>query len=309
MGYPLAKPQVGIVHEYDENLTAFEFTKSEEYSPNVVLFIAGLTNGLMNVPYLPPLGERISSIETKVGKWVLIQALITSSYIGWGVSSLKNDVNDISKIIKYLRSPIGGNRKKIILVGHSTGCQDTMEYISKFSYQSDFDISLAVDGGVLQAPVSDREAMLMGDGNKLDSYLQEIHDNYIIKRKGEHLLPEKFRQMMFGSPITAYRFYSLALERGDDDYFSSYLNENDHKNSFGKINKPLLVLYGSKDECVPNHVDREKLINNWQKATDPKYWSPFSKVLQGATHNVGPGSDEGAMEDLIDTIIKFIKSI
>ena len=45
---------------------------------------------------------------------------LRSSFIGFGTSSLEEDVADISALVKYLRT-LG--REKIVLFGHSTGCQ------------------------------------------------------------------------------------------------------------------------------------------------------------------------------------------
>ncbi|KAK6455133.1 uncharacterized protein RJT20DRAFT_54897 [Scheffersomyces xylosifermentans] len=311
--YVLSKPQVGVIHTYGPNLTAFEFTTTPtEPAPNVVLFVGGLGNGLLDVPYLPPLAERLRSLKTRDGNWVLIQILIRSSYSGWGTSSLRNDTRDISALIKYLRSPIGGNRKKIILHGHSTGCQDTLEYLSVKSYEPDFDSSASVDGGILQAPVSDSEAFRSVSGipeDKFDQLVKVVEDEYLAQGKKNVILPEKYRKLSFSTPISAYRFHSLASKRGDDDYFSSYLTEEDYKKSFGKVKKPLLVLYGSKDEFVPDYVDKEKLVSDWKQATDPTFWSPLSKLLKGAIHNIGPGSDEGAEADFIETVVSFIQDL
>ncbi|KAK6204634.1 uncharacterized protein RJT21DRAFT_132103 [Scheffersomyces amazonensis] len=308
--FDLASPQVGILHHYGPNKTAFEFTSNpQNLAPNVVIFIHGLSNGLLDVPYIPKLAESISKSNSD---WVLIQLLFKSSYQGWGTSSLKNDTKDISKLIKYLRSEKGGNRKKVVLLGHSTGCQDTIEYLSKFSHEPNFDEETAIQAGILQAPVSDVEGLQVSSKLSIPEFnklVQEVYDDYISQNKQNHVLPEKFRRIAFGTPITAYRFYSLSHPRGDDDYFSSYLTSDDYALSFGKIEKPLLVLYGSKDEFVPDYVNRQKLIDSWKDATNPKYWSPLSKILQGATHDIGPGSDETAVDDFIETVLTFIKSI
>ena len=43
-----------------------------------------------------------------------------SSFDGWGYSSLVQDAEEISALAKYIR---GIGREKIVLSGHSTGCQ------------------------------------------------------------------------------------------------------------------------------------------------------------------------------------------
>lgn len=296
MNYP------GVLHQFVDTLSAFEFTTSATPIENVVVFVGGLEDGLLTVPYVPQLAKSLPS------NWVLIQTLISSSYRGWGTGSLKRDTKEIGKLISYLRSEKGGSRKKIILMGHSTGCQDTLYYLTKY-LSGNSDPLVQIDGGILQAPVSDREAFLSPDKAEYITSLLQQSQKLIEQGKGETLLPQDARELMWNTPISAYRFWSLLSERGDDDYFSSYLDASDHSKSFGVVNKPIMILYGGKDEFVPALVDREALVASWKKSTPEKYWSPLSKVLKGAKHNVGPGSDEGAVADLIDTVKGFIEDV
>uniref|UniRef100_A0A0E0E930 AB hydrolase-1 domain-containing protein n=1 Tax=Oryza meridionalis TaxID=40149 RepID=A0A0E0E930_9ORYZ len=79
-----------------------------------VIFIGGLTDGFLATDYLEPL-----SLALEVEKWSLVQPLLSSSYTGYGISSLEQD------IVHYMRT--------------------------------NFACSKAVSGVILQAPVSDRE--------------------------------------------------------------------------------------------------------------------------------------------------------
>lgn len=302
----MTAPQPGVVHTYARNHTLFEFsTTPNEPAPNVLLFMSGLTNGLLDVPYLPLLAEKLKDLTGE--RWALAHVLLSSAYIGWGTSSLEKDAFEISLAVKYLRSETGGSRQKIVLQGHSTGCQDVMQYLTKKSQESGFDPVCSVSAGILQAPVSDSEA-IRGNTTLIDSLTAEA-DTYIESGRAKELLPEKFRKAAINTPITAYRFNSLFKRHGDDDYFSTYLTDEDLKLSFGILSKPVLVLYGEKDEFVPESVDKAALVAKWKENTPSEFWSPLSKVLKGAVHDVGEGSDEGAMEDLVQTVVEFIKTI
>ncbi|RLV90235.1 hypothetical protein JA1_004719 [Spathaspora sp. JA1] len=302
-------PQNGIVHTFGFNLTAFEFTAGGgELPPNLVLFVAGLGNGLLNVPYLPQLAQAASNEfrTSDGGSWGLVQVLLSSSYAGWGTSSLDRDVMQLERAIKYFRSDIGGNRKKIVLMGHSTGCQDTIKYLIERNHS----IHGEIQGAILQAPVSDREAFKHGrEEAQFDKLVQDVYENYISKGREKELLTEEYRKLSFNTPITAYRFYSLASQRGDDDYFSSYLTSDDYKKSFGNVSKPLLVLYSGSDQFVPDYVDKQKLIDTWKMSTPDQYWSSHSKLIQGGTHDLGVGSSEGVIKDLVDSVTEFIVSL
>jgi pimeloyl-ACP methyl ester carboxylesterase len=130
-------------------------------------------------------------------------------------------VEDISALVKYLRS-IG--KQKIVLFGHSTGCQvgthrlmleaeigvsadkvnqDCMEY-------SDYDKhnNTPVDGFIVQAPVSDREAIAVA----APGYEKSI--NYAAKMisegRAQDCVPRAYVPDALGAQaISAYRLHSL----------------------------------------------------------------------------------------------------
>lgn len=294
--------QPGLLHQYARGLVAFEFGVQ---APNVLLFVGGLTNGLLDVPYLKGLARSVS--ETSGEQWSLVQVLLTSSYSGWGTLSLQRDAQELGLAVEYLRSEQGGLRQKIVLMGHSTGCQDAMQYLTRYKPRSS---SQEIHGAILQAPVSDSEGVSQNiDPVVLEQMLNEVETEYIRAGKEKHILPQRFSDVFWGSPISAYRFYSLLKPKQDDDFFSSYLTDTDLQLSFGQVHKPLLVLYGSKDEFVPEHVHKQELINGWKAATSTQFWSPLSKILQGATHDVGSKSEPGAEDDLIKTIVQFLQQI
>lgn len=300
------------VYEYTPGLTAFEFGENTdaELAPNVIIFIGGLGDGVLTVPYITNLSKSLKDVDNGSGRWLLIQILISSSYQGWGTGSLKRDAQEIGRAVQFFRSEKGGNRKKVVLMGHLTGTQDSVQYLSKFVYENEGDQTIRLDGAILQAPVSDRQAFEQEeDPSVFAQLLSKCKTEFIDKGKENDILPQEYRNLTFGVPVTAYRFYSLASVRGDDDFFSSDLTADDHKQTFGKIKTPFLVLYGEKDEYASPTLDRQKLIDSWRAATTEGYWSPLSKVLKGATHNVGPASDEGAEEDLIKTVKAFITHI
>ncbi|KAI5949152.1 hypothetical protein KGF57_004750 [Candida theae] len=304
--------QEGVVHTFGFNLTAFEFTRgTKQATPNIILFIGGLGNGLLNVPYLPALAKASTNFKSKDGeKWNVVQVLLSSSYSGFGTSSLDRDSKQIRKAIEYFRSEAGGSRRKIVLMGHSTGCQNSLHYSININNRADTPESSKVQGAILQASVSDSEAF-SNDLKKeeLGAYLKEVYDDYISQGRESHILPEKFRRLVFNTPITAYRFYSLVSKRGDDDFFSSYLAQDDFEKTFGKITVPLLVLYSGKDQFVPDSVNKVDLVSRFKDSTPAIYWNDNSKIIEGATHDLGDGSDDGVVDVLLESVTKFIEDL
>lgn len=292
-------PVAGLIHEYAPRHIAFEFTPASH--KNVLIFVGGLMDGLLTVPYLEPLAKELA----KIG-YSLIQIEFSSSHIGWGTGSLERDSTEISQLVTYLKSEKGGKRTKIGLMGHSTGCQNTTHYFNRQPRNDPAKFS-AIDFGILQAPVSDRaSSSLVLSPEEIEESLKIARDLIANGESGE-IMPHRFTKHFFDVPINAYRWNSLMSVRGDDDFFSSDLDDTDFETTFGKFDKPFLVLYSGSDEYVPASVDKKALMERWSKVAGSK-WSPYSKVIDGATHNIGEGSKESSQKDAIDSVIKFIES-
>lgn len=288
------------IYKYYKNLTAIEFSDSANTPENFVVFIGGLTDGFLTVPYVPLLAKEICG--QLHGRWALVQALISSSYLGFGTGSLSRDAEELSKLVAYLRKQRGSDSSQIVLMGHSTGCQDTMEYLTG---THEFEHISRLDGAILQAPISDVEACEYLDTEKQLPGLLAIAEKLIGEGKSEELLPVSSFDLTFGAPTTAYRFHSMYSRNGDDDFFLSYLNDSVLEKTFGKVKVPLLALQGSKDGAVPPYVDMATLMNRWRKFAER--WSSLSCIILGADHNLSEDSDAGAVDILIEKVISFIK--
>lgn len=295
-----------LLHQYTKGLVAAEF--SPDSSPaHFLIFVGGLGDGLLTVPYVPALAEAVRARFG--GRVAVVQALISSSYLGFGTGSLERDARELAQLAVYLRTHRGGADSKVVLMGHSTGCQDAMEYVTKLSHRADFDARARLDGAVLQAPVSDSEAFaFLAPGAEVARYLAQAQE-LVAAGQGRELLPAGALDIAFGAPLLAARFVALAAARGADDYFSLYLTDDDHALTFARVRCPLLVLVGGKDEFVPPAVDREALVAHWRKNTPPEFWSARSKVVAGAVHNAGDGSDAGAADDVVNTAVEFLADV
>ncbi|RLN35016.1 hypothetical protein C2845_PM03G24790 [Panicum miliaceum] len=214
-----------------------------------VIFIGGLTDGLLATDYLEPL-----SIALEVEKWSLVQPLLSSSYSGYGISSLEQDALELDQLISYLINK--ENSEGVILLGHSTGCQDIVHYM-----RTNFACSKAVSGVILQAPVSDREyrATLPETAEMID-----LSAKMISEGRGMDLMP---REANPDAPITAYRYHSLCSYMGDDDMFSSDLSEDQLRQRLGHMSTTQCqVIFSMGDEYVPEYVDKEALVDRLCRA-------------------------------------------
>ena len=84
-----------------------------------IVFVGGLEDGPHTVPYIRTVAKHLDTIGKHLG-YSIFEVRLRSSFIGYGTSSLKKDVEDIAALVEYLR---GLGKEKIALFGHSTGCQ------------------------------------------------------------------------------------------------------------------------------------------------------------------------------------------
>lgn len=195
-----------------------------------------------------------------------------------------------------------------MIMGHSTGCQDCVFYFSGSGAREN------VEGVVLQAPVSDREAMLQDMDKEAYEKTNKIAKEFVAEGREEDVLPRAAAGAIFGKcPITAKRWLSLASPDGDgeDDLFSSDTPAESFKQWFGKIDKPLLVLYGEKDEYVPQHVNKKALVKGWVDAVREiggKVHGKSEELLGGASHNLN-NDPEGVTLELCARVTEFLKTL
>ncbi|EWZ95187.1 hypothetical protein BFJ70_g13831 [Fusarium oxysporum] len=260
-------------------------------APNAIVFIGGLTDGPHTIPYTRLLAQRLE--EVKELGFSVIEFRMRSSFSGFGTSSLSNDVEDISALVKYLR---GIGKEKIVLFGSSTGCQDCIEYANYAKHNNE-----PVDGFVMQGPVSDRETLDLIFPDPQPSL--DLAAKMISEGKGGDCMPFDMIPAVLGAPISAYRFQSLASKGGDDDYFSSDLPNDVIERNWSRFNKPVLVLHSAEDEFVPERID-QAASNKKYKALNPAV-SRLSGLIPGASHTV---DQPQAQEWLSKTVIEWLKT-
>jgi hypothetical protein len=222
---------------------------------------------------------------------------------------LQSDVKELSKCVAYFRTIKTG---KIILMGHSTGCQDVMEYLTGKGHEK----RERVDGGIIQAPASDREAILGSIDNPAIYHEScKVAKSMIAAGDGDEVLPSKFTKSIGPAPVSARRWLSLASpdHDGDDDYFSSDLTDEQLLKSFGALPKgaPLCVLFSGSDEYIPSSIDKEALIQRWigiVKQGKGTVDEVNSGIMEGATHNLA-GNKEEIVQGLVKRVLGFVNGL
>lgn len=115
------KPYPVLVHHFRSTTPgARAYEHGDAASRNAVVFIGGLGDGPHTVPYVKPVADRLRTGDAVALSYSLFEIRMASSFGGYGCSSLADDVADISALVEYLR---GLGKEKVVLFGHSTGCQ------------------------------------------------------------------------------------------------------------------------------------------------------------------------------------------
>lgn len=211
----LIEPYRVLVHNYpshdpDSNrlAQAYEY-ETDGLKRNALIFLGGLGDGPHGIPYV----KKIANAIAGESDYAVYEPRLSSAFSAWGYGGLHNDVKEISALVKYLRTTtfkIG----RIVLMGHSTGCQDCMYYAT---HGDEMGLE-KVDGFILQGPVSDREAILAvfeeespGKGQARMDLSVQVAKKMINEGTAQDCMPREWLPKEFwASPVSAYRWFSLA---------------------------------------------------------------------------------------------------
>ena len=298
----------GTLHFVPPNLSVFEPTKplTPDAKINTILWIGGMSDTPLAVAY--PLSIARALDPT----WSLTTASLASTAMGWGACTVARDADDMARLVAYVRELRPGGR--IVLMGHSTGCQDCMEYLTG-RHAGD---RPPVDGVILQAPVSDRQALT----DMLPQAIMEEANALALKMCGEgkdaDFMPARLTSPAFEQVgVTARRWVDVAspgpAHDGADDFFSSDLADDRLEASFGRLPRtsPLLVLFSGADAYVPASVDKRALVKRWTDVVERHGGvvdSVHGGVVPDASHNLN-GQAEPIVRDLVDRVAGFVERL
>eukprot|EP00727_Mastigamoeba_balamuthi_P004955 m51a1_g14458 hypothetical protein (279) ;mRNA; r:654235-655260 len=222
-----------FVYDAEARLAAFQ---SDGPRDRVLVVLGGLSDGLISLPFLEPLQAALATHG-----WGLVQALLTSSYSGFGCSTLARDAAEIARLVTHLRTVRGAT--SVALLGRSTGCQDIVTYL-----RMPASLRPPVDAVILQAPVSDREYLesVVPECEAIRKDAQAL----VSSGKPDALLSWKY----FGLyPITAERYLSFSGRMTADDMFSSDLTDDDLRTALGHVRAAAprrLIVWSGSDQYI-----------------------------------------------------------
>ena len=249
------------------------------------------------------------------------------------MASLDQDCEEIGMAVKWAKEnfKVDGSEVDVVLIGHSTGCQDVLHYLHTEGKERP-----TVQGAILQAPVSDRDSMLNSiakspEKKAIYEHCLNFAESLDDDEKNDMVIPLPWSQELFfdRTPICVRRFLSLASPKSPshpspDDLFSSDATKAWLEATFGKLGKSeafrvsnssshgkpsmLIGLMGA-DEHVPEHVDTETLLFRWKKAIEKDGTAVLdeaSGIVAGGKHNLR-GKD-GERKQARDTFVAMVKA-
>ena len=234
------------------------------------------------------------------------------------MASLDQDCEEIGMAVKWAKEHFKADNSEVdvVLIGHSTGCQDVLHYLHTAGNGRP-----AVQGAILQAPVSDRESTLNSIAK--DSEKKAIYEHCMNfanslddDEKNDMIIPLPWSEKLYfdRTPICVRRFLSLTSPESPenpapDDLFSSDATKVWLERTFGKLGKSeafrvsgssshrkpsMLIGIMGADEYVPARIDTETLLFRWKKAIEKDgtaLLDECSGVVAGGKHNLR-GKDE-----------------
>jgi pimeloyl-ACP methyl ester carboxylesterase len=244
-----------------------------------------------------------------------VEPSLSTARLGFGVGSLDTDVSELSLLVGYIQSlrPHG----KVVLAGHSTGCQDALHYVSAALTEKERKRTTfspvptsngrrpRVDAIVLQAPVSDRIAMSISNvPESVTAEAQATAEQFVREKRGRDILPRKLTAALGHAPVSANRWLSLTSpgpeHGGLDDMFSYDLEEDKLVKTFGSVDHGvrILAVMSGKDEYVPESVDQGALCEWWKGVTRKGngIWDDDSGVLEGSIHDLSQENQDVTRE-------------
>lgn len=209
----------------------------------------------------------------------------TISFTGGAAHEVFTDcVDDIAGAVQFALSQ---GAKKIILVGHSTGSQKAIYYLSKNNNQK------RIHGAVLLSALSDFAGIMHTIPVEDYKNLLKISEALVMQGTPHQLLPTT----VWPALADAQRFLSLATPMSEEEIFSYY--DPNKKSIFSSITTPTLVLLGDADEYSDRPMSEIKAwFDTHQKAVQYQ-----SKIIKDGDHGFS-----GKEQEVAKLIKNFHKS-
>lgn len=208
----------------------------------------------------------------------------TSELIGEAMEVFTDCVDDIQGAIDFLEER---GISKIILVGHSTGCQKSVYYLSGS------DASTSVIGAVLLCPLSDYAAALALSDLEILRDAVAVAEDLIARGTPFALLPDELGVGLY----SAQRFLSLNTPDSTEEIFT-YAQPEKTPTTLQSVRVPMLAVFAENDEYSDRPAEQlERWFVSVKKSQKLK-----TAIISGAVHNLS--GYEAAVSKVVQSFTK-----
>ncbi len=202
-----------------------------------------------------------------------------SEFIGQAHEVFEECIDDIDGVVNFLK---GRGVEEIVLVGHSTGCQKSIYYLSHENRQKH------IRGVILMCPMSDYAyAKKFDDPQKLKK-AEVLARKFIKEGKSHELLPDTISPEL----LDAQRFISLNTPGSVENQIFPYFEINSKTRYFQKVTIPMLTIFAQKDEYQDRPIEEiEEWFKKNNKSADYK-----SVTIKDALHSFSGDENKVAHE-------------
>ena len=219
-----------------------------EEPKRVIIFIHGLTGSLLSgtcIRLAPLLINSTTSVLSFNNRGHDIVARIkradkrrkkgySSETLGAALELFSDCVFDIEGAVNFAK---GRGAKEIFLMGHSTGSQKSVYFLSKRGKQD------KVKGAILLSPMSDYAVSIKINGREKINLARTFASKLVKKGLSNEFLPP----IIWPNLNSAQRFLSLNTPESEEEIFT-YVEPTKIPHTLRKIKVPTLVVLGEKDE-------------------------------------------------------------
>ena len=254
---------------------------SPKKSKRAIIFIHGLSSTAFSLEkVISPLADNTTSIlklnnrgHDIVSKLNKVDKRKNKGYRTAKIAGAAHEiftecVDDIQGAVNFVKEK---GIKDIYLVGHSTGCQKAIFYLSKKGKQ------IQVKGVILLCPVSDYSAALATSDKKTLASAVKYARGLVLKGSHHGLLPS---EVWTEDVVDAQRFLSLYTPESEEEIFS-YIQPDKKPETLQKVKIPTLTIFAGKDEY---HDRSTKKIAEWFQ-NNSRAKSLTIKVIKDSSHS------------------------
>lgn len=139
---------------------------------------------------------------------------------------------------------------------------------------------------------------MRGDAQRsVTIFLPDTHDSIPLALPGS----QRASKNIIYSPLLRT---ADPIQSGDDDYFSSDLDESFVSEVWNRFQQPVMALQSAEDEFVPDKIDKQALVDSWKKIS-PKVHE-LSGLIPGASHTVKKPESQ---QWLAERVVQFLNQV